>query len=528
MDRWEQIESFFHDALQCDPAERDDFVRRACRGDAALQREVASLLANHDPSGDGEPWAAAAAVRLIDPSLSLESGQCLGPYRIQSFVAAGGMGKVYRALDTRLDRTVAIKISAARFSERFEREARAIASFNHPNICQLYDVGPNYLVMELVEGPTLADRIRKGPLPMNDALGIARQVAEALEAAHTKGRVHRDLKPANVKITPEGMVKLLDFGLASAAGEPDADSDRTDSPTDRNTIVGTAAYMSPEQACGEPVDKRADIWSFGVVLMEMLTGQKAFHGGSDSEVLASVIRDDPDFGKLPRHMPAVLRKLLRRCLEKDRRRRLQAIGEARIAIDDILAGVVEPDQVAPRPAITLVAAALAVAGLAALGGAGLAAWFSKSKPDAPVMQMEITAPAGTTFGPVDGFGQVSLSPDGRQLVFIATGTDRKRRLWMRSLASGATAPLPGTEDVGVVTIWSPDGRWVGFSANRKFQRTDVVGGGAPQVICDCVAGTAAWNSEGTVLFATREQPIQIVRASGDKPVPVFGLDVSRG
>ena len=395
VDRWAQIESLFHDALQCDPAERNNFVRQACRGDIELQREVASLLANHDPSRSGEPWAATAAARLIDPSLHLECGQCLGPYRVQSFLAAGGMGKVYRAVDTRLDRAVAIKLSAARFSEHFEREARAIASFNHPNICQLYDVGPNYLVMELVEGLTLADRIRKSPLPINEALGIARQVAEGLEAAHAKGQVHRDLKPANIKITPEGIVKLLDFGLAKAAEESGGDSDRTAPPTAPIIIVGTAAYLSPEQARGETVDKRADIWSFGVVLMEMLTGHKAFVASSDSAVLASVIKDEPDFGNLPRRTPVSVKKLLHRCLEKDSRRRLQAIGEARIAIDDILAGVAEPGKVAHRrPAITWAAAVLA--GLAALTGAGLAAWFSKSKPDAPVMQMEISAPEGTS------------------------------------------------------------------------------------------------------------------------------------
>jgi serine/threonine-protein kinase len=218
-----------------------------------LHREVSSLLANHDEAGDFEPWAAAAAAQLMVGQVALEPGKCLGPYRIESFLAAGGMGEVYRAIDTRLGREVAIKVSAARFSERFETEARVIASLNHPNICQLHDVGPNYLVMELVEGSTLADRIRQGALPLDEALGIARQIAEALEAAHEKGRMHRDLKPANIKTTPEGVVKLLDFGLAKVAEELSAAADPanaptvTISPTRAGMILGTPAYMSPEQ-----------------------------------------------------------------------------------------------------------------------------------------------------------------------------------------------------------------------------------------------------------------------------------------
>jgi hypothetical protein len=205
MERWQQIESLFQQALERDPAERNAWLREACHDDSDLQREVSSLLANHQAATDSQPWAAAAAAKLIDGPLSLEPGQCLGPYEILAPIGKGGMGEVYKARDTRLKRDVAIKICAAQFSERFEREARVIASLNHPNICQLHDVGPNYLVMELVEGPTLADRIRKGALPFNEALTISRQIAEALEAAHEKGRVHRHLKPANVKITPDGM-----------------------------------------------------------------------------------------------------------------------------------------------------------------------------------------------------------------------------------------------------------------------------------------------------------------------------------
>jgi serine/threonine protein kinase len=274
MERWKQIELLFQEALRREPAGRDAYLEEACGGDSGLLREVVSLLANHHEASDFKPWAAAAAAQLIAGPGSLQAGQRLGPYEILAPIGKGGMGEVYKAHDTRLKRDVAIKICAAQFSERFEREARVIASLNHPHICQLYDVGPNYLVMELVEGPTLADRIRKGPMRLEDAMNIARQTAEALEAAHEKGRVHRDLKPANVKVTPDGVVKVLDFGLAKAAEESiaTATGNASDSPTQTmsatraGVILGTAAYMSPEQARGAAVDKRSDIWSFGVLV----------------------------------------------------------------------------------------------------------------------------------------------------------------------------------------------------------------------------------------------------------------------
>jgi predicted unusual protein kinase regulating ubiquinone biosynthesis (AarF/ABC1/UbiB family) len=239
MERWQQIESLFQEALERDPAERNAWLRETCQDDCGLRREVASLLANHQAATDFKPRGRGSRGELIADRSSLEPSQCLDPYRIESFLAAGGMGEVYRATDTRLHREVVIKVSSARFSERFEREARVIASLNHPHICQLHDRGPNFLVMELVKGRTLADRIKQGGLPLDEALVIARQIAEALEAAHEKGRVHRDLKPANVKITPEGLVKVLDFALAKAAEEPEAAVDPSDSPT--QTISATRA-----------------------------------------------------------------------------------------------------------------------------------------------------------------------------------------------------------------------------------------------------------------------------------------------
>jgi eukaryotic-like serine/threonine-protein kinase len=336
VERWRQIELLFQEALQHDPAERDAWLREACHADTGLQGEVASLLANHHEATAFEPWAAAAAAQLIGGPVSLQAGQRLGPYEILAPIGRGGMGEVYKARDTRLKRDVAIKICAAQFSERFEREARVIASLNHPHICHLYDVGPNYLVMELVEGGNLS-----GPLPVEIALNYARQIAEALEAAHEKGIVHRDLKPANVKITPAGVVKVLDFGLAMVAqtsacdsGDPSVSPTLTMSPTRAGMILGTAAYMSPEQARGAAVDKRTDIWAFGCVLYEMLSGKAGFSGETITDVLAAVLRVEPDWSALPADTPPGVCRLLRRCLQRDCKQRLHDIADARLELDD--------------------------------------------------------------------------------------------------------------------------------------------------------------------------------------------------
>src|SRR3984893_925083 len=276
------------------------------------------------------------------------AGDKLGPYEIVAPIGKGGMGEVYRARDTRLKREVAIKISAERFTERFEHEARAIAALTHPNICTLHDVGPNYLVMELVEGPTLAERITEGPIPLDEALNIARQVADALDAAHDKAIVHRDLKPGNIKIKSDGTVKVLDFGLAKMGGTPTATVDEsptlTIGQTEAGVILGTASYMSPEQAKGKVVDHRADIYAFGAVLYEMLTGKRLHHGETTTEVLASVIKEEPQWDKVP----VQVQRLLRRCLEKDPNKRLRHIGDVMELVDAPAATVSVPATVEPR------------------------------------------------------------------------------------------------------------------------------------------------------------------------------------
>jgi serine/threonine protein kinase len=324
--------------------------------------------------------------------MPLASGSRLGPYEIRAPIGAGGMGEVYKATDTRLDRTVAIKVSQEQFSERFDREARAIASLNHPHICQLYDVGPDYLVMEFIEGATLADRLEAGAIPLEEALDIARQMAEALDASHQKGIVHRDLKPANIKLTEDGKVKVLDFGLAKSIRVAAASSDPANSPTmtldstRAGMILGTAGYMAPEQARGKVVDKRVDIWAFGVVLYEMVTGRFLFRGGDVSETLAAVLKQEPDLSPVPRK----LHKLLRSCLEKQPDRRLRDIADAWMLLDEDAA---PPSATAPPGPRQFAWPALAAAALAACS---TVSWLHfREAPAAPAasLRFQITPPA---------------------------------------------------------------------------------------------------------------------------------------
>jgi len=334
-DRYQRVVEIFQAASDRSAIARTAFLAQACAGDDDLRREVEAMLAADAQSGGflstpADDLAAAAVAAREHRSLI---GQRVSHYEVISLLGAGGMGEVYRARDTRLGREVAVKVSAERFEKRFEQEARLIACLNHPNICTLHDVGPNYLVMELVEGPTLADRIKRGAMPLAEALDISKQIANALEAAHARGIIHRDLKPANIKIKTDGAVKVLDFGLARLMTDSDADVTQTI----EGTVLGTAAYMAPEQAEGKPLDERSDVFSFGAVLYEMLSGRRAFGGNSTAQVLSAVLRDDP----APFQAPAEFQRVVRKCLAKQPKDRFAGMRELRVVLDKISAKPVE-------------------------------------------------------------------------------------------------------------------------------------------------------------------------------------------
>jgi serine/threonine-protein kinase len=438
--------------------------------------------------------------------------QTIAHYRMIAKIGEGGMGEVYRALDTKLGREVAIKIIPEAFARdadrmmRFAREARVLASLNHPHIAAIYGVEERALVMELVEGPTLAERIAHGAVPLEEALPIAKQIAEALEYAHEKGVVHRDLKPANIKLTADSQAKVLDFGLAKAlSNEPASGDDPADSPTltmratQAGVIMGTAAYMSPEQARGKSVDKRADIWAFGVVLYEMLTGVRLFEGETVSDTLAHVLTKEPDWDCAPRKT----RRLLRACLEKDPKKRLGNIGDAWWLLEEPAAESISHSKLPWA----------AVAAVAILVAAGLAVLHFRETPPQPVpMRFQIPAPEKTTFG--GNFG-MALSPDGRRLAFIANGADGRAMLWVRPLDSLAAQALPGTEGATFALFWSPDSRFLGFDAQGKIKKIEA-SGGRPQTLCETPAGITggSWNREGVIIFGSAIRGLFRVPQSG--------------
>ncbi len=451
-------------------------------------------------------------------------------------IGVGGMGEVYRARDTKLGRDVAIKILPSAFSSdpdrlaRFEREARVLASLNHPHIGAIYGLedadGLRALVLELVDGETLAERIARGPLRLHDTLAIARQIADALEAAHEKGIIHRDLKPANIKITSDGTVKVLDFGLARVTAGDVGTADLTQSPTitvggtREGVILGTASYMSPEQARGRPADKRADVWAFGIVLYEMLTGRAAFEGETVSDVLAKVIEREPDWSALPASTPVRLRELLRRCARKDPKTRLQAIGDARIQIEELIGGapdesvatVVMQPRARRRARFAWIVAALSLA-TARLLAVPASLYLFRAVPDPLPTRFEINTPP--TSDPVS----FALSHDGRQLAFVAMA-EGTPRLWVRPLDQVTARPLAGTEGARY-PFWKPDGRAIGFFADGKLKRIDL-GSGALEDLADAPNGRGGtWNSDDVVVFAPSGYGVlmRVIATTEARPCP---------
>jgi serine/threonine protein kinase/Tol biopolymer transport system component len=444
-------------------------------------------------------------------------GDKLGPYEIVALIGKGGMGEVYRAHDPRLGRDVAIKFSNEEFSERFEREARAVAALNHPNICHLYDVGPNYLVMEYIEGKPL-----QGPLSLEESLRLAVQICDALDAAHKKGITHRDLKPANILVT-KGAVKLLDFGLAKVAPAVKAeDATLTMGLTQQGAILGTLQYMSPEQVEGKEADARSDIFSFGAVLYELLTGKKAFEGNSAASILASVMRSEP--ATTP-ELAGPLDPVLRRCLAKEPEERWQSAADLKWALGNLKR---EPEKPA-EARTTSGGIAWAIAAVLALT-LGVTAWilWPKPAPDLQSLRFAIDPPPQTTF--TNSFFAPSVSPDGRFVVF-AVRRNGASSLWLRGLDSLEARELPGTEG-GNGTFWSPDGKSIGFVAGQKLKRIDIQGG-SPAILCDMPGGGyegGTWsqtaNGDGVILFSAGNA-IQRVPAGGGMATPVTTLDAAR-
>ena len=476
--------------------------------------------------------------------MPIAPGTKLGPYQVVSLLGTGGMGEVYAARDARLGREVALKLLPEAFAgdperlSRFEREAQVLAALNHPNIAQIYaleafDLAGGKeprrltLVMERVEGPSLAERLARGPLPLDEAVSIARQIAEALEAAHERGIVHRDLKPGNVKVTPEGAAKVLDFGLARVLA-PDSGSEASlsgaaDSPTltsypttAAGVILGTAAYMAPEQAKGKAVDRRADIWAFGCVLAEMLSGKPLYTGETVSDVLAAVILKEPDLGGLPAEVPYPLRRLLARCLDKDPKRRLRDIGEARVLLERPLriepADAQRESPASSRPFGAMGGWVLAILIVAALAAA--AGWYARPLPEPRLSKSHVALQVngGDLSSPV-------LSPDGRRVAFEARG-----RLWVQSLDEWEPRELPGTEE-GRAPFWSPQSDWVGFFRDDSLIKVPAQGG-AGVTLCMLTTPQSpflvgAWTEEGSILFTQGFGPPHRVSALGGEPREAF-------
>ena len=483
--------------------------------------------------------------------MTLESGTKLGPYEIMSPLGAGGMGEVYRALDTRLDREVAIKILPDTFARdpervaRFQREAKLLASLNHPNIAAIHGFEESddkrFLVLELVEGDTLAERLRGGAMSVDQSLEVCKQMAEALEAAHERGIIHRDLKPANVKVTPEGVVKVLDFGLAKAFVGDTSAAALADSPTITvehtrpGVVLGTAAYMSPEQARGKPLDKRTDIWSFGVVLYECLGGRKPFEGETSTDLIAKILERDPDWTGLPSDTPSTVRLLLKRCLQKDRKRRLHDIGDARIEIEEAMNdpyvhGVTSPE--VSRSTRRGLKVPWSVAALMVIIVTSLIVrdWMgSTPSVPRPVRRFAIDLPAEAPVAIADNLS-VAVSPDGTRLVYVGK-RDGGTQLYLRVMDEFSVAPIPGTED-GTGPFFSPDGKWVGYFDYRAGKLTKVpLRGGGTIDVCDAPPSSrgASWGMDDVIVFTRGiTGGLYTVSATGGTPQPLATPDFEKG
>ena len=543
-ERWRQVKEVFEAALELGPDERGAFLGQACAGDAALLREVESLLAEHERAGSflERPAVGAVAEQLVGGVADLSVGVRLGRYEVRAKLGEGGMGVVYVARDPKLGRDVAIKVLPAAFSAdaqrlaRFEQEASAAGALNHPNVLSVHDVGTQdgspYVVSELLEGETLRERLSGGALPPRKALDYALQITRGLAAAHERGIVHRDLKPENIFITRDGRAKILDFGLVKLTGhgEAEAEGPTRRLATDAGAVMGTVGYMAPEQVRGQKVDHRADIFSLGAVLYEMLSGRRAFRGESAADTLSAILKEDPpDLSESNRTVSPALERVVLHCLEKSPAARFQSANDLAFALE-ALSG----SGVSAQDAATALPAARAgrrdrlpwlVAGLAALlAGVALALPYFRSAPARPAVVRATILPPENAH--MLYFNHIAVSPDGQRLAFGAIGANGAFSLWLRPLGAASAQPLAGTEGASY-PFWSPDGRFIGFFANGKLKKIDAAGGPA-QTICNAPSGRGGtWNRDGVIVFAPDIfSPLYRVSAAGGEPAPL-PLDKSR-
>jgi eukaryotic-like serine/threonine-protein kinase len=545
---WPRADALLDRALALPPDERDTLIAHEAAGEPELLAALRAVLREAalpddflGPGGAlrGPVFESLCASAAEESEPTLPGGRELGPYRIEGCIGRGGMGEVYRARDVRLARDVAIKIvpeqlaSDASRLARLQREARLLASISHPRIGAIFDVyeepGIVALVLELVEGPTLAERLQNGALPLGDAIATARQLVDALEAAHARGIVHRDLKPANVKIGADGMVKILDFGLARAIG--DAAREATQSPAitltgEHPVVLGTAHYMSPEQARGQAVDHRADIWAFGCVLYEMLAGRKTFTGETSSDVLAKVLERAPDLTCLPSSTPAAVVRLVERCLQKPAARRLGYIGDARLDLEEAASPPGASRQPTPARTTARMRAAVAVAVITA--GAALAV-LAMSRPVGPMPpELRVAVPLPDAHELVIGqLGSIEASESGGLIVYRARH-EGVVRLFARALNDERVTPIPGTEDAEGHAV-SPDGRWVAFGRDGRLFKV-LVAGAPPLELCAASTGiTASWGRDGFIVFGGgTAAPLFRVHESGGAPVQITTVDAAGG
>lgn len=539
-ERWDQIDEILQSVLERKPAERGAYLDKACAGDRLLRDRVESVIASHEQASGLMQEPAFEAAAVFEPEAAgFRAGERIGPYEILGPLGAGGMGVVYVARDTRLGRKVAVKLLPTYFSQdqdrlrRFEQEARAASALSHPNILSIHDIGEHagspYVISELLEGETLRDRLIGGPLPQRKAIDYALQLTRGLATAHERGIIHRDLKPENIFVTKDGQVKILDFGLAKLVAPVGGHELQSDAPTIKvktgsGVIMGTAGYMSPEQVRGQPTDHRSDIFSFGAVLYEMLSGKRAFHGDSMVESLNAILKDEPpDLAEGLAGVSPALSRLVNRCLEKNPAERFHSASDLGFALESLTgissstskallpspSGLINRERVAWVIAVVLLLSALAVALF----------YFQRTPPEARVLRFVVSPPENAVFDFDDFPYPVAVSPDGRRLA-LATRIAGRAQLWLRALDSPTAQPLRGTEG-GTAPFWSPDSRFIGFFAEGKLKKIDAESG-AVQLVCNAGVGpnNAAWSSEGVIIFSISQSGLFRVPAAGGEPVQV--------